>query len=286
MTDNLNAELVTTGGRTEADAVAEIATLAAVAPTEVLTDRPEVLGIAVPPGSRFDITDLERYLPAPRRVVGSTLLVDGESFATYYKKHQTRGASTMYANVKTQQIIAVLNDAADAESPGWRDHRLTLALAKTPEWQRWAAIDGHLLDQARFAEHIEDSTPDIVDPDAATMLEIAQSFHAHTSVTFESQKRLRDGQTQLQYREDTVATAGTTGQIEVPSVIQLSLAPFEVGEVYGLVARLRFRVNNGKLTIGVKLDRPDDVIRQAFSDVVNEVQQRTGDDVLYGTPPQ
>lgn len=272
--------------RTEADAVADIAIRSTVSSTVYDPEAALLFGTALPSGYSHEITDLEQYAEAPRRSKGRTRLVDAESFARYYKKHSIDGASTMYSDVQNQVIVGVLNDSGGPVSPGWRDHVVTLALTKTPAWLRWIANDGKLLDQTSFAEHIEASTPDIVVPDAATMLEVAQSFHAHTSAAFESQKRLRDGQTQLMYRENVTAQAGEKGELEVPSEIQLSLAPFEVGEFYEVLARIRFRIPGGRLSIGYQLDRPDDILRKAFADVVASVEERVGETVLYGTPPQ
>jgi len=265
---------------TEADSIADLA-LDAAQPREV--DPTAIYSVLVPRGAHRETVDLEAFLDHPRRKTGTVALHDAESFAAYVNKHRVEGATTMYADVTVQTIVAILDDAS-TDKPGWRKHIAWLLLKKTPAWERWVAKDGAMMRQGQFAEHIEDSLPDIQDPPAADMLELAQTFQATSSVTFRSSRLLHSGQQQLQYVEDIDAKAGLSGEITVPRIFTLGIAPFEVGDPYKIEARLRFRIDAGHLTIGYKLDRPEDVLREAFADVVNEVQQRVGDHVLYGTP--
>lgn len=282
MTDTTFTSEFVRGPGTEADAVAAIA-LEGASPEEL--DLDQVYGITVPPGAEYEVVDLERFGDRPRRKQGRVSLHDGESFSTYVVKHKIDGATTLYADVTTQKIIAVLDDAS-SEHSGWRGHVAALDLKRTDAWQAWVNRDNQLLSQLAFAEHIEDHLADIVEPDGATMLEVAQTFQAHTNVRFESSRLLRSGQRQFVYVEDTTAAAGAKGNIEVPKELVLGIAPFEVGEPYKVTARIRYRVESGGLRLGYKLDRPEDILREAFADVVKDVQQRVGADVLYGTPPQ
>jgi uncharacterized protein YfdQ (DUF2303 family) len=268
------------GVGTEADAVAAIA-LEGASPDEL--DPQTIYGITLPAGAKYEVTDLERLLPNPRRKHGAVVLHDSESFTAYVGRHVT-DETAFYADVTAQTIVAVINDHATTQ-PGWQDHVARLALKRTPAWDRWVQRDNQLLSQTQFAEHVEDSLPDISDPDGATMLEIAQNFQARTNVRFESSRLLQSGQRQLVYQEETTTAAGEKGAFEVPKEMVLGLAPFEVGELYKVIARIRFRITDGALRIGYKLDRPDDILREAFADVVKDVQQRTGMNVLYGTPP-
>jgi uncharacterized protein YfdQ (DUF2303 family) len=269
------------GAGTEADAIATIA-LEGATPSEL--DATRTYGITVPNGADYQVLDLEHLLDNPRRKRGRVSLHDGESFSAYVVKHKVDGATTLYADVTTQKIVGVLDDAA-SDKAGWRGHVASLDLKRTDAWQAWARRDNNLMRQVEFAEHIEDNLADIVEPDGATMLEIAQTFQAHTNVRFESSRLLSSGQRQFVYVEDTAATAGSKGDIEVPKELTLGLAPFEVGEAYKVTARIRYRLSSGDLLLGYKLDRPEDILRQAFADVVKEVQARTGQDVMYGTPP-
>ena len=116
------------------------------------------------------------------------------------------------------------------------------------------------------------------------MLELAQHFRANTAVKFESSKRLANGQTKLEYREDIEAKAGTKGDITIPERISLALQPYEGGPAYNVPARFRYRIAGGELALGVILDRPRDILREAFAEVVDRVAKDAGVDIWHGTP--
>jgi uncharacterized protein YfdQ (DUF2303 family) len=179
--------------------------------------------------------------------------------------------TTVWVHQASGRVVAVLNDNAP-EASAWGDHRLALQLVYTDEWKRWAAHDGRLLDQETFAEHIEESQVDVVEPDAADLLEIAQTFHATTTSSFKSAKRLNSGEVQLEYVEDIAASAGRKGDLSIPTELVLGIPIFLGEEVVRLTALLRYRIRDGKLAIGYKLVRPGDVVRQAIDAVAEQLR--------------
>lgn len=139
--------------------------------------------------------------------------------------------------------------------------------------EHWLRLDGKLVGQEDFAEHIEDGLQDIVTPDGATMLEVAQSIQGTKSAEFKGARRLQDGNIGVEWVEETTATAGSRGDLEIPERFELALAPFEGEDAYRVNARLRYRIRAGDLLLGYRLDRPGDVLR----DAVDTVRDRLGD---------
>jgi uncharacterized protein YfdQ (DUF2303 family) len=225
--------------------------------------------------------DAEFLLDNPRRKRGATTLHDQDSFAKFVTIHKD-DSTLVFADKDYFRLEAVFNAAV--VTPGWADHRAVFALRHTEAWKRWAANDGKLLDQESFAEHIEDSVEDIFDPAGAFMLEIAQTFHAKTGVNFKQAIVLASGQRQFVYEETTTAKAGQTGDVTVPDMLTLGMAPFEGGQPCKVMARLRFRMREGGLAIGYKLVRPKDVLDAAFVDICEWVATDTGKNVLKGKP--
>jgi uncharacterized protein YfdQ (DUF2303 family) len=261
---------------TEAAVVAELAKLA----LEPHAGKPgEILLL---PGSST-LVDFEKLLPVPRRKRGTVELHDAASLCAFVNEHKT-DETHIYADATGFRFVAVINDAT-APEPAWADHRAGLTLRQTEEWKRWAGKDNTLMSQEEFAEHIEDGAPEIVKPDAAAMLELAQTFQAKTGVDFKSSSVLQSGERQLTYNEEIKASAGGAGQITVPSIIELSLAAFEGGKKTKILARFRFRIGGGQLRIGYKLDRPEEVLREAVRSTADEIREATDIAVLNGTPP-
>lgn len=233
--------------------------------------------------------DLEQHRDHPRRKTGKVTLTDVDSFVAYVARYSLERATTIWADLDNSRIVAVLDDHAahaDAETEGdanWGQHRATLQLKHTEDWDHWLGQDGEYLNQSSFAEHIEDGVDAITEPEPATMLEVAQSFHATTGASFNSTRRL-SGDIEFSYSENATARAGENGTLEVPQKFELGLSPFEGTDRYKIEARFRYRVGNGNASLGYRLIRPDRALRAAFNDIVTDVSSGTGLTVLAGTP--
>lgn len=276
---------MTTDTTTDAQVIVDTA-IASTTP-EIL-DAQHVYSVVVPAGANLEVLDLERFHAQPSRKKGTVELRTGDSLAAYVQVHgkSAGGQGTdLYADVDTLRIVAVLN-AHTGDAAGWGDHRADLTLRLTPEWRKWTARSGQLLDQVAFAEHVEDGLAEIVDPPGAEMLELAQTFQANTKVAFKSARRLADGQRQLTYEETIDARAGEKGNITIPDRFEIGVAPFEGAQAYKVGARLRFRIGDGNLRIGYVLDRPELVVRAAFDDVLVALETATGIAAYHGTPAE
>jgi uncharacterized protein YfdQ (DUF2303 family) len=253
----------------------------------------------VPPGFTPVITDVrlpERADEHPDRRRGTAVLQELEPFTRYVNLHRDAAATTVWTDhdasstgnsaLPVGSITAILDDHAAptaADDPdgvaGWGEHRAKLDLVTTPEWQHWLSRDGVMSDQLKLAEHIEDGIAEIVKPAAAELLDVVQTISVTRGVDFKSSARTRDGQVQFQYVEDQEAKAGKRGDLTVPEKITLNIAAFPGGKRVELVARLRYRLSDGELQIGYKLERPGDVLRQAVEHLHAELLEQLEDDI-------
>lgn len=233
--------------------------------------------------------DLEQYLDRPVRQRGTVKALTAAGFvAAVVQRSQEPdglGPAVVYADADRCGLVAVLNDD-HVLTAGWRDHRVQLALAATPEWTHWTSRQG-LGSQTRFAETIEDGEYEIVEPSATTMLEIAQTFQATTGARFKQRGRLKDGATQFTYEEDIEASAGSGEPLRIPDRFTIAVRPFFGVEARQVECRIRFRVSSDGLQIGYQMHRPDDVRRNAFAEVVDTVREAlAGYTVIEGTPAE
>lgn len=274
----------------DAQAVIDAATRAA-APTPL--DEETRFHVVTSPDGTVKVIDLkehrEHHRDEPRRKTGTYYCDDAASFLAYLAKHGDSGTE-VWADTAKVTVTGVLN-AHHLDDPRFEDHRVLYAARPTDAWQAWLRLDGKLLDQSTLAEHIEDRALDIIDPSAADMLELAQTFTATIGVNFESSKRLSSGERQLEYREQVDAKAGKAGRLDIPEKFILAVQPYEGSEKYRVTARLRYRITDGVLRIGYRIERPEDIGRDAFSGVVNEIQTQLADTdtgpglpVLFGRP--
>lgn len=252
-------------------------------------DNPDILTVVVPDGYKLASLDLARLLQPhqqnPRRVKGTATVTDTASWLAYFEKHGDMFAE-VYGDVTTSTVTAILNAPTGPITPGWGDHRVVLKLTHSAAWAKWIALNDTFMAQEAFAEHLEDRTPDLVEPDAATMLELAQSFQATTGVQFESGSRLQSGQRRFTYLETTEAKAGTRGELSVPTSIQIQIPVWRgVAIVVPMTARLRFRAQREGLKLGYVLDRVDDVLDAAWASLLGELTETLPVTVLAGKAP-
>lgn len=275
----LTAELSATAG--DAQAIIDTA-LASAHPHELAPG--SIHALVVPAGGRVETIDLDvdEYRDQPRRKTGTVAVHDASSFIAYVHKHGLP-QSELWADITGHRLVAVLNAHA-VETPGWSDLRATLRLTKTPAWAAWESLNRKLLGQVQFAEHVEDRIVDFVAPSGADMLELSQTFHATRSAKFDSSQRIKSGETQLRYHEDIEAKAGKKGDVAIPDSFELGLVPFEGSAAYKVTARLRYRIREDGLQIGYVLDRPEDVLKAAFLDIVTQVEEHCDQPVYRGTP--
>ncbi|WP_328436963.1 YfdQ family protein [Streptomyces sp. NBC_00444] len=230
---------------------------------------------------RVDLTG-DQYKDAPSRKAGITTVRDFASFIAYWEKHADDN-SEVYADVERLAITAVL-DAHTADAPRWSGHVLRLELRKTEAWTQWLQLDGKLMGQEQFAEFLEDHLPELREPAAAEMLQIAQSIQGVAKAEFQSGTRLSSGERKLAYVETIQAKAGQKGELTIPETFTVGLVPFEGSDGYELTARLRYRINGGPLQLAYKLERPADTLRAAFGDVVTAIAEEINTAVMNGSP--
>jgi uncharacterized protein YfdQ (DUF2303 family) len=278
VTNDFTGELLSTGGDTQA-----VASLAqqALAPKQVEPGGIYLVAAANGDVRQFDLTGPQHTGRLDRKT-GTTIVRDAASFLTYYAKHHD-DATEVYSDVEDLAVTAVL-DAHATDEPRFGGHRLTLHLRRTKAWTDWLKLDGQLVDQDRFANFLEDQLPYLETPDAATMLEIAQSIKATTKAEFQSSSRLQSGERKFSFVEDTKASAGAKGDLAIPETFVIAVPPFEGADAYRMTARFKYRLGGGTLALGYKLEQPEERARAAFADVLAAISEGVATPILNGTP--
>ncbi|HXS32265.1 MAG TPA: DUF2303 family protein [Solirubrobacterales bacterium] len=230
--------------------------------------------------------DLEKYRDRPDRRRGEFRPATVESLIDYVERHKGK-ATTIWVHPTEAKIVAVLDDHSPTEA-AWRQHRAALTLIETEEWKFWMAGNKSWFDQEEFAERLQDGLPDIATPDASELLEIAQTLQGTTEAKFRSGVKLSNGEVKIEYDETIEATAGKHGDLAIPEVFQLAIAPFVGGESEAVTARLRWRVRGGQVTLGYSLEQPERIVQDALDRIADRLGNRFNSDdakcVYKGTP--
>lgn len=254
-------------------------TLARVLPQakiEASTVDQSLLLATLPQGQKVEQIDLEKLLPSPRRKTGTASLTDADSFIAYVAKHAKEG-TTVWAKFNPQSFdlsFTAVIDEFGANAPAWRDHRATFKPTLAHEWNTWKNKDGHKFDQVAFGEFLETNSTDIVSQDGyptdLQMLEMATNFVATQDSIFKSATRLQSGGVNMSYVAD--ANAETVEAMKIFEKFALGIPVFQGGGAWGLFARLKYRLGQGKVTFHYELIRPDRVHELAAKKLIDTIR--------------
>ena len=221
----------------------------------------------------------------PFRKTGSVTVLDPESFNALLAANAMVGHTTVYVDpdANNPAVVAVINGNG-LGGEGFGDFRVSIGFRQTPQWIKWKAIDGKLLPQTEFAEFVEDNLEDIATPDGAQVMEIVTYLQATRSVDFKSGIRLSNGQVQFTNIESVDATVGV-GNIAVPDLFELGLSPIFGVQPFKIPARFRYRIEDRKLKLGIKLQRVETIMAQIIKEIEAEIVLPDGVVKVYGMAP-
>jgi hypothetical protein len=282
-------------GPSEVDAIAKLALLAS-GPMENSQPhgRPFVV---IPPGHEVEVVPEPPLYPD--RAVCTVELRDAPSFIDYITSIPVHPilSRRIYAQLTPAAFECVMDDHAavaymsghdpDVDvkaSPAFREFRVKFLVPPSREWELWTKGNKTQMTQVQFAALLEDNLPDIAEPSGADLLEAALDFEASKAGSFRSVQRLADGSTSFEWIDETNAKGGA-GRITMPAQMTLSMPVFERGDFYSVTARIRYKLNDGKLALWYELVRPHKVLEEAFMAVWGAIERNAGcGKILLGKP--
>lgn len=229
---------------------------------------PEATGqFAVVPAG-WSIADLERYQELPNRHRGAFSFTETASLAEYVNRFGTE-ATQIAASYDDAEITAVI-DGHTPEAAGWGEHVAAYKARLHDKLKAWLDISEKPMGQVAFGLFLESRAVDVVQPDAASVMDMVMTFDATKKVTFKSQQRLHDGSRQFTYAEDTQAT----GAVTLPDRFVILTPVYRGMEPQRITFLLRYRIDEGKLRFQVEMHDKREVLAQAFERCIDAF--RTG----------
>lgn len=262
--------------------------------------------------------DVKKYIDAyrlrPERRKGTATFLKAESFieqTNAFKGESSRIFATAgdLAASKMPSVTAVVNYNGlgyDAE-PEFGDHRFTFNPPLSDEWKRWLGQNGTKMQQAEFAEFLEDSVVDMLPPPdlrkatggvdeavrmlvtaggvfggPADILTLAKGLNIRVAVDTMEAVTLSSGEVEFRYGEKHTDDRGKP--LRVPTLFQIAIPIFKDGPRYNLFARLRYRLIERRVTWWFTLFRPEVRFDLAFDEMIEKVKAETALPVLIGTP--
>jgi uncharacterized protein YfdQ (DUF2303 family) len=244
--------------------------------------------IVVPDG--YKVENLESLMELPLRKRGAIVTTNSVGFVDYLQKHSAASASTIYADIDSEQsrckLLAVIDDHS-SDIPQWREHTCKFEPKLSVEWTRWNINNKKMMDQAAFASFLEDNLPDIASvtgfPTGTEVLQMALGFEANADKKFRSKINLQSGGVQFEYVEDE--TKDTRTKMIVFERFTIGVPVFDASaNAYPVEARLKYREKGGNVMFWYELIRPDRVFKSAVADELSAIIEGTGLKVIAGSP--
>jgi len=227
----------------------------------------------------LDVGECEEWMLRPLRKQGMFQFADVASFMRYFNEHKNED-SRVFADVDDNAITfkGTLNFHGNA--PEFNDHECRVCLEPTLEWKRLTAMNRKQMTQGEFALFLEENADMFTAPSGADLLELIQNLEGKSHVNINSAIKLQNGAIKLSFTEDVELRNGVTtaqqGDMTVPTVLGLSVAPFEGVGRYDLVARLRYRISDRKITFWYEVVNIHLVVRAIADNLVQIITEKTG----------
>lgn len=234
------------------------------------------------------LSSLEHLMPQPARKIGDVALDDLPSLIRFVNEHKTDGTA-IFANVSPsgQVVFTAVIDYHSKSTPGWQKFKATYALQTTKEWQKWIGGGGRFHSQPEFALLLEDLQDYFKVPTGAELLELVLTLEGKKNARIESGIRLQNGQQRITYHEDIElkgSVGSQKGTIDVPQILKVTVPLFDYNTVWQSEARLRYKIDSGKLWFAYEIIQPHLIIRKAVDDMVKVIAAETKLTPFLGRP--
>lgn len=196
-------------------------------------------------------------------------------------------------------------------SPRFGQHRAVYDFPLSKEWQAWLAKNKTVLGQRDFAEFLEDRIPDVLDPghlggsevktpdgsltlqemaeilggDFATparLMQLSRGLKVHADERVGETVNLSTGETEIIFSAEHKDEAGQ--KIKVPPLFLIGIPVFEMGEVFRIPVRLRYRKSQGGIVWFYEIWRTEKAFDLAFNEACHDAAKQTGLPKFLGAP--
>lgn len=206
------------------------------------------------------------------RITQEPAFYDERSFRDYINRFKSVNSQIFAAPGFLATGAAYFICAIDYHKPNEPDrlaHKAVYRPRYSDEWRLWMHTQG--MNQAEFSEFIEENRQDIVDPSAASLLDLIRNFKASRKINYDKVLVEQTGGVNLTYQDETEAT----GSIEVPEKLKAGIPVFFNGPRYSVDLWVRYRVGNGQVSFSLKPDRADIIENDAFNELAKRITEET-----------
>ena len=245
----------------------------------------------------------DEWRTAPERRVGVAHLESIESFCSHVNRFKAE-ATAVFATAlpgKSALLEAVYDyhpETGDVRQAAFLQHRARYPLMFSREWKAWTEAEKAMMGMADFAQFLEDRVSDVYLGDAAphllelvsslelslasagTLVRLSRNFSVNVDVKLRDVRTLSSGEISVVY--DEAHRDGVGQAIKVPNAFFIAIPVFEGAPAYVMLVRLSYRVAGGVVRWGIRLHRPEAVVRDSLEQLRSVVAEQCTIPVFAG----
>jgi uncharacterized protein YfdQ (DUF2303 family) len=248
---------------------------------------------------------LDEYATAPDRITGTAHLRDEASFIAHVNEQKeltTRIFCEPTASPPTFTAVYDYHDVVNGEQrPAFGAHRAVWPLTMSKEWTAWLSQAGKSMSPQDFAEFLELRVPDVYWGDQqsdytkllvqqlelrlatpSALIALSRNLAVNVDVQVRQAQTLSSGEIAITYVEQHKDGEGQP--IRVPNAFLIAIPVIQGGPAYQLLARLAYRIREGKVTWSYQLHRTDLAFDAALKEIGERVALETARTVFLGSP--
>jgi hypothetical protein len=124
-----------------------------------------------------------------------------------------------------------------------------------------------------FGEFLEENAPDVIEPAAAEMMDVAMNLTVSKGVAYRNHERLEDGNLIYHFEETVTGQAVKAGKaLSIPRSFRLRLPVFVGSPQVDLGALFRYRGSPQGVSMGYKLQRLDALVEAEVQNLANSIE--------------
>lgn len=256
----------------------------------VLADKRGVEYAFIPKGpSLYEMRQLTPEAEVRRELVNireNVSIGNADGLIAYVNRFKTDD-TMIFANSEDGEIVAVIDyhpvpknsgqEVITAPLSGFTDHRATLDLQNSVEWNTWCGVNGKMKDQKAFARFVEENAEDIVNPTGADLLEMVLDMNKGATLHVQSKLRTAgsgDGISNI---------SRDVGGSELPPRWKLRIPVFFGEPKVDITAFARDELVEGKILLGFSLSRIEQVREAEIARIASRVAAETGVPMVLGS---
>jgi hypothetical protein len=247
----------------------------------------------------------EPYRSAPPRRAGAAKVTTLQSFIDLVNRHSDEH-SVVFAQTEwpATQLLAVIDYHQTDGSARFGRHRIVYDFPITEEFSAWMQANGKWLEQAAFAEFLEEHAKEVAAPFDTEKTEyeplfkerfaapnelitLSRSLEIYVGQKVKRQERLQTGERTILF--ETSHTNEKGDPVDIPGIFMVSVNAFVASTERPMIripARLRYRVSGGEIKWGYQLYRPEFWLRAQVQNDLAEVATATSLPTYEGAPEQ